>query len=161
MKKTLIIISTIGLVLFTTAAIIDLQNYSGFSQSSCSSIFATCKATCTGTHIYSTANYSEKSYFPQCQCDGQLEEEVIEITYNSKQVENLNRFIHFVHNLPIDNRSNLLSTLKDIKRAINQNDYQGYENSIDRFEEFTNQLEKKDLKLLDDWIEKNTPHNKK
>tara|TARA_R110002050_G_scaffold191297_2_gene326049 strand:+ start:3137 stop:3616 length:480 start_codon:yes stop_codon:yes gene_type:complete len=156
MKKTLFILLSVGLILFTTAAIIDFKSDSGLSQSTYSSIFVTCKATCKGTHIYSRASLEGTSYFPQCQCDGLLKEEVKEITYNSAQEENLNQFIDFVDQLPVDAKIELTATLKVIKTAIEADDYQGYEQGITKYLEYTNQMEKEDLQLLDDWIENNS-----
>ena len=161
MKKPLISIFAICLILLTTAAIIDFKGKGGHSRSSCSSIFVTCDSECEGTHIYSSADCGENFYFPDCGCDGFMKDEKRQISFDSKQKKRLNNFITYVSELQVKNTSELLLTLKRIKQSVRNNHPNEYSEEIERFKQLIEDLNRKEVKRIKEWIKQNTPHNKK
>jgi hypothetical protein len=161
MKKILTSITIIIVVSLTTAAIIDFKGDGGSSSSSCSSIFMTCESKCIGTHIYSSADCGKNFYFPDCGCDGLMKDEERQISFNSKQEERLDNFITYVSKLQVENTSELLLTLTRIKRSVKNNHPNEYSQEIERFKHLVEELNRKEVVRIKDWIKQNTPHNKK
>lgn len=160
MKKTLFFFLTVALVTLSTAAIIDFQGAGGSARSRCSSLFVTCEAICQETHIYSTANCDQISYFPDCHCNGLLKKESKMITADPGQLKNMDRFISFISERPIDRQAELTSALKKIKTAIEQESYTAYKSGITGYLKISQDLPASDENLLDDWVKENTSHTR-
>ena len=160
MKKISITLLTVTLLLLTTALIIDFRGDGGFSKSSCSSIFVTCEASCTETHVYSTSGCGQNFYFPDCACNGLTKDEKRNISFNSKQENNLDSFTQYISKIHTENSSELVSTLKKIKRSIEMNNAIDYSNEIEHFKKIAESLNETESSRIKNWIQGNTPHNK-
>lgn len=156
MKKTRLILLAVALFTLSTAAIIDFQFEDGSATSNCSTLFVTCKATCQDTHIYSTAHCGKSNYFPDCMCDGLMKKETKTLLANSIQLKNIDSFIGYVSGLDIDHHDDLLMNLRNIKKSVQNENYESYNNATHNYFKIIDKLKKRHRELLNDWIKKHS-----
>lgn len=125
----------------------------GSASSNCSSLFVTCNATCQETFLYSTA-HCEGKYFPDCKCDGLMKKQTKSISADSMQLKNMAEFIDHVSELKSTHKDDLITTLKEIKNAIENENYKAYKKGVDKYYDITREFSEKQKKLLNNWLKK-------